>query len=247
MGIWLQAEIRPRACQLRQSKAKHQEIGHVLFTDMSSQRASDRLIVFLKNPNREKVKTRLANGVGHELANFLYRRLLGQTLRIALASGVGVDFYATDRCWIFPDMRKHQKQLKGCRFYTQKGIGLGERMTQAFQNSFRRAYRYTVLIGSDCPTLTVTDLQKAFRMLRKNDLVIGPASDGGYYLLGLSRMAPLFSGIIWSRPNVFRRTLARADRLHLRTGLLPIRRDLDTVRDLTPAALEAMYPCKQRL
>jgi len=114
----------------------------------------------------------------------------------------------------------------------QPGGDLGRRMLAAFVDMLRTADA-AVIIGSDCPSITPEALSDAFEALRNNDLVLGPASDGGYYLIGLRRPIPsLFEGIEWGGPSVLYETRYRAASLGLKTHLLPIRRDVDDPQDI---------------
>jgi len=117
----------------------------------------------------------------------------------------------------------------------QGGGGLGLRMQRQFALGFAQGYRAIVLVGSDLPRLAAADLQQAFVALQREPLVLGPADDGGYWLIGLQRpAAALFAGIDWGGPQVLAQTLAQARRLALPFSLLDHQADLDRACDLVP-------------
>ncbi|MCO1601963.1 TIGR04282 family arsenosugar biosynthesis glycosyltransferase [Desulfosporosinus nitroreducens] len=104
---------------------------------------------------------------------------------------------------------------KESQFISQEGDNLGERTSQAFRISLQD-YKFTVMVGSDLPHLTVRILQSAFEALEQHDVVLGPAHDGGYYLIGLKQFIPdLFTGINWGSSEVFRQTIERVHSLGL--------------------------------
>ncbi len=184
------------------------------------------LIIFIKNPEAGKVKTRLAETVGEARALAIYRLLLAHTRRVALAVETErLLFYSCyiDRTDDWPEAR-FQKFL-------QEGADLGARMDGALTLALRD-HRKAVLIGSDCAELTPAILREAFRRLDDHDLVIGPATDGGYYLIGLREPAPaLFRHMTWSTSTVLAETLQRADGLGRSVYRLPELSDIDTVED----------------
>lgn len=118
------------------------------------------------------------------------------------------------------------------RFIPQEGDNLGERMSQAFRISLQD-YKFSVMVGSDLPHLTERILRSAFEALEQHDVVLGPALDGGYYLIGLKQYIPeLFTGIKWGSSEVFRQTIERVHSLGLSYRLLMKMQDLDTIEDL---------------
>ena len=118
------------------------------------------------------------------------------------------------------------------RFYTQQGDDLGDRMRHAFARALK-IYRAVILIGSDCPVLTAGDLKQARQALQNNDIVLGPARDGGYYLIGLCKNSrALFEGIAWGQATVFRQTRGRIKALGWRLGILTERWDVDDLDSL---------------
>jgi rSAM/selenodomain-associated transferase 1 len=118
--------------------------------------------------------------------------------------------------------------------YQEQDAGdLGDRMRLAFQSAFNSGIQRAVIIGIDCPGLNAEILQQGFEKLEENDLVLGPAEDGGYYLIGLGRSIPeLFRGINWGTAEVLEKTVAIASYLDLAIGYLSQLPDLDRPEDL---------------
>ena len=189
------------------------------------------LLVFARAPLPGRVKTRLIPHVGAERAAEIYQALLARTLRTALHSG-----FAAVQLWIAGD-RRHpcfHKIADGTalEIYQQQGADLGDRMYHAFLRALK-GYRAAILIGSDCPLLTAGDLKQARRSLRKNDIVLGPARDGGYYLIGLCKNnSTLFKGIAWGEASVLSETKARIKALGWQLSLLTERWDVDDLKSL---------------
>jgi rSAM/selenodomain-associated transferase 1 len=193
---------------------------------------SDRaLIVFVKHPAPGQVKTRLVPALGEELATELYRALSEAVLE-ATVPGPGeyerLVFFAPEdaaegmRAW-----------LPGLRLLPQAGADLGERMAAAFARAFQRGASRVAIVGTDAPAVSRATVVEALEALDTADVVLGPAEDGGYYLLAVSRPRPeLFEGVAWSTSTVLEETRSRADRGGLKTHLLPRLRDIDTAEDL---------------
>ncbi len=193
---------------------------------------SDRtLVVLVKEPQPGKVKTRLIPALGAEAAAGLYR---------ALAEGV---LSATEprpgdyERLVFYDPPEAGEAMRawlpGGRLRRQTSGDLGARMSHAFARTFARGARAVAVVGSDLPDLTRADVLAAFEALARADVVLGPARDGGYYLLALREAQPaLFSDIEWGTPSVLAQTLARARDAGLASVQLDARRDLDTLEDL---------------
>ncbi len=185
------------------------------------------VIVFVKNPEFGKVKTRLAATLGHEKALDIYIKLLGYT-RNVLTDLTDVkkyiyysSFIDTEDDWSNEEFEK-KLQIQG---------GLGERMTTAFQDALETCTE-VVIIGSDCPQLTTAHIEEAFLRLKSHDMVIGPSHDGGYYLLGMNKFYPaLFQDIEWSTDSVYLETLKIADSLNLKSFNLEKLSDIDHEED----------------
>ncbi|MGB1800060.1 MAG: TIGR04282 family arsenosugar biosynthesis glycosyltransferase [Gammaproteobacteria bacterium] len=190
------------------------------------------LIIFAKSPEPGRVKTRLITDIGVDAATKLYKELLTRTLTTSINST-----FTEKQLWLsgvtensFFDSYKQAGKFK---FKQQAGKDLGERMCNAFENVLSE-YDYAVIIGCDCPGLTNDDLKLAADMLESDrDMVLGPAEDGGYYLIALKKnYAELFSGIEWGGENVFSKTMLIAENLGLSVGLLEKRNDVDRVTDI---------------
>ncbi len=186
------------------------------------------LIVFTRNPIKGKVKTRLAASSSDDYALEVYNKLRAITRKAAFATGADLAVYYDDH---IPESDIFLE--KNTKVFLQKGKDLGERMASAFEQGFSDNYRRIVLIGTDCPELDNTILVQAFEMLRESHAALGPAKDGGYYLIGLKSPCPeLFIGKTWSTDKVLREALEELDRKNLGYGLLPVLSDIDTFEDL---------------
>ncbi|NVO32833.1 TIGR04282 family arsenosugar biosynthesis glycosyltransferase [Hymenobacter sp. P5342] len=186
------------------------------------------LIIFARHPELGRVKTRLAAGIGNEAALAAYRALLAHTRAVVAPLAVH------KTAWLAGDNAlATATEWAGFEQRPQPAGDLGQKMQAAFAYDFTRPVEAAVIIGTDCPGLTTGHLTAAFAALRTHDVVLGPAADGGYYLLGMKRLHPLFfAGKAWSTASVLADTLADAARLGLQVHLLPELQDLDTVEDL---------------
>ena len=118
-------------------------------------------------------------------------------------------------------------------FSPQQGSDLGERMNNAFQHAFAAGYTKALLIGSDCPDISPEILAQGFTLLDAHNIVVGPAHDGGYYLIGLRRLEPgLFCSMDWGTERVLQQTLDTINDAGLTVALLPQLRDIDRIEDL---------------
>ncbi|HZH38006.1 MAG TPA: TIGR04282 family arsenosugar biosynthesis glycosyltransferase [Flavisolibacter sp.] len=193
------------------------------------------LIIFVRQPVAGCVKTRLAADIGPEAALFVYRELLAHTRSVCTQLAVDkylfyVNTIADQDDW---DDTYH-KQI-------QQGNDLGERMQHAFSQVFGMGYERVCIIGSDCLELSADNVKEGYSLLQDNDFVIGPAKDGGYYLLGMRhRLKPVFDAINWSTSNVFQQTVEKINLLQNSLALLPVLADIDVVGDLPQAMLEAL-------
>lgn len=186
------------------------------------------LIIFTKNPDAGKVKTRLAATIGDEKALAVYVRLLSHTASVS--SDLPMDKFV-----FYSDQIIKDDTWDDAVFYKeiQKGNDLGEKMENAFENIFEKGYRKIVIIGTDCPELNAGIIINAFACLDTRDVVIGPAADGGYYLLGMPQLhGSLFRNISWSTNIVLKETTDRCHTSNLKYGLLPILNDIDEEKDL---------------
>lgn len=192
-----------------------------------------RLILFARYPVAERVKTRLIPALGPEGAAALHRRLVLRTVRVAEAWRASADADLEIRFDGGNEEAMRHWLGDGWRYRPQGEGDLGERMTRAFADSFRENYANTVLIGSDCPALSRESLIAAFAGLSHSRVVLGPATDGGYYLVGMTQSIPeLFRGVEWGTETVFKETLRILERLALQPFLLERHDDVDRPEDL---------------
>jgi rSAM/selenodomain-associated transferase 1 len=202
---------------------------------MSGSRA---LLVFAKTPKPGKVKTRLLAAVSAEVAAALHEACVADTLRLVRKMrGCDVFVFSAGGTSYFRQVVKMQGSSVRERVFPQRGAELGTRMENAFRKCFAMGYRRAVAIGTDTPWMGAERLRRAFAELKANDVVIGPAEDGGYYLLGMRRFVPdIFRKIPWSTERVLELTLKKIVVLKLRKRLLRRDFDLDRPEDLRRAA-----------
>ena len=185
------------------------------------------IVIFGREPVPGRVKTRLARDIGNERAASIYRRLLERTLTEALSTGV-------------PTLLSLSEPLTG-RWTPPGGVGtemqcdgdLGSRMRETFRRRFEEGIDRAVLIGSDCPGITRNRLIAALETLDAAPVVLGPATDGGYWAVG--QRAPgidCFSGVPWSSPETLRITRDRLKGLGVQWAEVETLADVDTVNDL---------------
>lgn len=176
------------------------------------------------------VKSRLAKDLGREFAAAVYRVMLEH---IVQTISLGNHAFAL-HC--FPDTRHTFLEYCSSKYrvplYRQEGDGLGERMFHAIHSHLDGSHA-VVLIGSDCPELGLDHINEAFRLLdAEDDIVLGPARDGGYALIGVNRIdSSVFEGIPWSTDRVLDRTLSNINALGWKSSCLPKVRDVDTLED----------------
>jgi rSAM/selenodomain-associated transferase 1 len=173
------------------------------------------LLVFARVPQPGKVKTRLAARIGHETAAKLYAAMLQDTLAVAQKAmreieGEAVLCYTPDDAFA-PGTYSLSLFWQGAKF-SQNGSDLGEKMRSAMKNCFDNGARRVVIVGSDKPDLEVPTLRRAFEELENDDLVFGPAQDGGFYLIGSRAPLPLalFAGVLWSHDSTLQVVLSKA-------------------------------------
>jgi hypothetical protein len=191
------------------------------------------LIVFVKYPAPGTVKLRLAQHIGLEAATKIYRQI-AETVVNNTAPQEAAD-YAVEICFD-PKDDKHLVRTwltSKAQFSAQKGVDLGERMRNAFTYAFESGCKQVILIGSDCPDISRQIIQQGFAQLQHKDIVIGPAYDGGYYLIGLRQQRDdIFQDIEWGTEKVFHQTCDKIKAAGLSVSLLPTLRDVDRVEDL---------------
>lgn len=190
------------------------------------------LMIFVKNPRLGKVKTRLAKTIGNKKALEVYKELLSYTYYITKF----IDF---DKAVFYSENIIDNDLWNTGAFqkYVQVGGNLGAKMSNAFESVFSKGYEKVVIIGSDCFQLTAEIIERSFDLLDSNDAVIGPAKDGGYYLLGInsgvSEYKELFRNKIWSSNKVLPDTLTDLKKINNSYMLLETLSDVDYEEDLS--------------
>ncbi len=188
---------------------------------------SEALIVFVKNPELGKVKTRLAKDAGEEKALEVYLELLRHTREIVLDLDCDRRLHYSSEIPASDDW-----SLSWFDKFLQVEGDLGQRMERAFEQAFQEAYNKVIIIGSDCADLSTALIQEAFEGLADHDFVIGPAKDGGYYLLGMQRLErSLFQNKDWSTASLYGQTLEDFERLEASYLQLPVLSDIDYYQD----------------
>jgi rSAM/selenodomain-associated transferase 1 len=191
------------------------------------------LIIFTRYPEPGKTKTRLIPALGAEGAAEFHRQMTEKTVKMvrefAASYPVSTEIRYTGgnlalmQAWLGVDLR-----------YNLQGSGdLGDRLRESFREAFKIEKTAVMAIGTDCLDLSLEILSEAFDRLKQQDIILGPADDGGYYLIGLSRFVPeLFTGIRWGSSEVFQQTLTVCQQLDLLVGFLPQLADIDRPEDL---------------
>ena len=185
------------------------------------------LIIFVRNPEKGKVKTRLAATMGAEKALAIYIELLAHTRAITTAVHAAKFVYYADKI--------EQDDLWNGAAVVKKLQGnydLGGKMKEAFSVLFEAGFEKVMIIGSDCLELSTLIIEQAFDLLDEKEVVIGPASDGGYYLLGMKKLLPaIFENKQWSTDVVLQQTIADIQKEHISYHELITLTDIDTEED----------------
>lgn len=199
------------------------------------------LAVFARAPELGRVKTRLSPPLTADEALELHRALVEDTLEKLDA----IERPGLSRVLLLTRPLLHGNDLDIPRSWTvgiQSGGDLGERLASVFYNSFRRGARKVLILGSDSPTLPREVIQDAFDGLERADVVVGPATDGGYYLIGAKLFLPeLFRGISWGSAEVLQQTKRALQVLGTRFELLVPWYDIDRAQDLEKLRQELVY------
>lgn len=184
------------------------------------------LIIFTRNPILGKVKTRLAKTVGDKTALDIYTFLLKKTKEITLDSPCDKVVYYSEKL-----IKNDIWNCNSFRKEVQSGEDLGAKMKNSFYDAFKNNYNKVVLIGSDIYDLESYHINEAFKKLDTNDVVMGPALDGGYYLIGLKKMHPkIFDNKRWGSSTVRKDTLKNLEKVDVH--LLPVLNDVDVIEDI---------------
>jgi rSAM/selenodomain-associated transferase 1 len=190
------------------------------------------MLFFMKYPEPGKVKTRLATAIGQDKAAELYGHFVLDLLAKLESTRLSFAIY------FYPEQKKELLMEwlgEGYEYIPQKGADLGERMAAAFLDAFAGGHRRVILMGSDFPDLPRSFLEDASAALNTHDIVIGPAVDGGYYLIGFRKETftqEAFKGMDWGTEGVFRQTLSILKAHRRRVYVLPVWNDIDTIEDL---------------
>lgn len=183
------------------------------------------VIVFVKNIKLGKVKTRLAKTIGDQAAFEVYSELVKITEKATQNSAINTRIYFSETV-VASKWPNHYKAI-------QSGADLGERMKNAFIKGFEDGYEHIVLIGSDLPDINTNHITNGLDILKHHQVVFGPATDGGYYLMGMTKMHPeLFDNKPWSQPNLLEVSLKALQQNKISYGLLEPLNDIDTFEDL---------------
>ncbi len=196
------------------------------------------IIVMVKYPQAGTVKTRLGRQIGMKKASEQYRGFV----RTLLATCRSTGFDTVISCHPDHTISDYREWLgSGFDFMVQKGPDLGQKMRDAFEQGFALGFDRVILIGSDLPHLSAFTIEEAAQRTGECDVVIGPALDGGYYLVAMKqdRFFPeMFDDIPWSRPDVLRMTLEKIAEGRRKPCLLTAMRDIDTLEDLNAVSAE---------
>ena len=212
---------------------------------------TDILVIFIKWPESGMVKTRIGRVLGHDKAAKLYRYMVSrviENLSPLLTKGMKV-------CWYFDSISKTREvknwiktetyalninDLSNQIFCYQVGSDLGEKLQFVFNKYFSEGFHRVLAIGSDCITISDKIILEAFESIEgRNELVFGPCSDGGYYLVGMNdfRASLVFDGVPWSTDHVLETSLIIAQKNQLGVTLLEELNDLDSPQDLEKSCI----------
>lgn len=190
------------------------------------------ILLFVKYPKKGMVKKRLAQDISEKIVVNLYKEFVKDT--ISTINQIKTPLII---CYYPPtNLLKFQKWLGSQYTYiAQRGENLGERMVHCFTEVFTKEYQKAILIGSDSPDIPKKILTTALKQLKTNDIVLGPATDGGYYLIGFNKetfLPQLFENMSWSEKTVFTQTKEKIEKTKYKLNILPIWSDIDTIQDL---------------
>lgn len=186
------------------------------------------VLVFQKNLELGKVKTRLAISIGDHEALSVYKKLIAHTKKTIDS------IKAEKQIWYSSSIEENDIwETSTYKKYNQEGLSLGSRMEYAFKTAFERSEpKKVIIIGTDCAEINTQMVEHAFSALDRNDFVIGPANDGGYYLLGMQAFHPsIFVNIPWSTDQVLNETITIIQKLNKKVHFLPALNDVDTLGD----------------
>ncbi|MGK7896397.1 MAG: TIGR04282 family arsenosugar biosynthesis glycosyltransferase [Xenococcus sp. (in: cyanobacteria)] len=208
---------------------------------------TESLIIFTRYPEAGKTKTRMIRALGATGAAELQRQLSEHTIQTAQILqksrpiDIEIHFAGGDRSLMVSWLGNNHS------YYPQASGDLGAKMQSAFAQAFARGKARIITIGIDCPDLDPAILNQAFNSLQNHELVLGGAEDGGYYLIGLSKLVPeLFTNINWGTDSVLATTQKIAEQLALSIDYLPILADIDRPEDLAIASRHNLKFCRKK-
>lgn len=202
-----------------------------------SDKQKNLVIIFVKNLIPGNVKTRLAKDIGIDGALDVYQFLVEHTYEITKDLEYSKAVFYSEYVEIEDTWDTEEYHL-----LIQKGADLGDRMLNAFKHSFDKDFEKVVIIGTDCFELKPDHIEEAFDQLDENDVVIGPATDGGYYLIGMNKLYPkLFHDKKYSHDNVLKDVLTEIGQMEAKFHLLPELNDIDTFQDLKDSDIEFTF------
>ncbi len=200
---------------------------------MAFEKKDTAIIVFTRFPVEGKVKTRLAINMGNKFAVLFYRVCAEHTFKELVKikeTGSKLFLFCSEENEIEQVMKWAGNNFN---YYSQQGNDLGLKMYNAFDTVFRKGYKKVIIIGTDAPDVSMNIVQSAISVLDNYNVVIGPANDGGYYLLGFKlKLIDLFSGIEWSSSSVFDDTIEKLKNSKINYFMLDELIDIDTLEDL---------------
>lgn len=196
------------------------------------------IIVFVKNLIPGTVKTRLAEELGMDTAMEIYKEMVAYTAEVVdrvKHADKAVYYSEYVEKYDFWDDEKYQKHI-------QQGNDLGQRMLNAFYDALEQDYEKIILVGTDCFQITAEIIQQGFDKLDSNDFVVGPADDGGYYLIGMKKLlASLFEGKTYGHKNVYTELIEDIEDADLSYAELPRLVDIDVPEDLKKSGIEIVF------
>lgn len=197
-------------------------------------------ILYGRYPTPGCVKTRLADSIGVNAAYTLYKAMLADmALQLRLLDNVKcvAGLAGCDMDTDLPEDPLARGAFMEFELWPQPQTLFGKRLEYLFERAFARQFEKVVLVGSDCPEVSIEDLKVCFELLDTKDVVVGPACDGGYNLIAMRDFFPeLFLDIAWSTSAVLSQTVNQARRLNLSVGFLECRADVDYLEDLIALA-----------
>ena len=209
-------------------------MAHLTKLNKKNGTGKEAIIIFTRFPIPGQAKTRLAPHLGEDRAAELQRSMTEHTIAEALKAKT-IRTMAVEIYYEGGNRGKIEKWLgNSCSLYEQCYGDLGVKIFDAFTKSFRQGYEKVIIIGTDCPSLSSSLMLKGLDQLNNYNLVLGPAADGGFYLMGLSRPSEpaMFHGVVWGEDTVLKTVLANAGKLNYSHDCLLMLSDIDRPEDL---------------